>query len=376
MRITAAALLAVLCAVFSAGSASSASTLSCGEDITSGGTYVLASDLSCGPDPIRVDAGLDTTTTIDLGGHTLSGGGIFLAIYGQVTIEDGTIANASNGVWAGEGAVQLNSVQLRDNSTGIQMPYGRGTVTILDSSITHNSGDGVELGAFVDFDIERDVFASNGGNGVTGLCDGAGTFRNDVFVKNGRSGVLLNGCEATIENDAFVANGGDGLNISDTSLFIAGDVLEDNVAIGNNGHGIIANLPVTDRGGNLAGGNRTSPQCVNVACGPLPSDTTPAQCVPIAMTEGQPKQLVVAVQDSQSGIVAISHSETNATVNFSFTPGTASSVAVTATKIVQTVGSHVTLTVTDRAGNTTTCDPRWRAAKHSATVAPKRGARG
>lgn len=77
------------------------------------------------------------------------------------------------------------------------------------------------------------------------------------------------------------------------------------------------------------------------------------------MINGPPKQIQVTVQDSGSGLgsIVVNTSTNSNTVVPAFVQGTTGSVVVTGTKIDQSKGSTVGLTVTDAAGNVTTCDP-------------------
>jgi hypothetical protein len=93
------------------------------------------------------------------------------------------------------------------------------------------------------------------------------------------------------------------------------------------------------------------------------ADLTPPTCVLTATIPGPPKQIQVTVQDTGSGISSIGHTETNAQVAYSLSPGTTSSVVVTATKLDQSKGSFLALTVTNGAGGVTVCDPVVPAAK-------------
>lgn len=92
-------------------------------------------------------------------------------------------------------------------------------------------------------------------------------------------------------------------------------------------------------------------------------DATPPSCGISQVVAGPPKQLIIAVQDSDGGLAAppngiVVTSSTNATVSIpSYAEGTTSEVDVTATKVDQTQGSTVGLRVTDVAGNVTNCDP-------------------
>jgi hypothetical protein len=103
-------------------------------------------------------------------------------------------------------------------------------------------------------------------------------------------------------------------------------------------------------------------------------------CALTAVIGGPPKQIQVTVQDLSSGLGSIQvTTSTNATtVVPGFTPGTNSAVVVTATKIDQTTGSRIALTVTSVAGVVTTCDPVWpgKAAKPTSRVKHLRVGRG
>ena len=100
------------------------------------------------------------------------------------------------------------------------------------------------------------------------------------------------------------------------------------------------------------------------------TDTTPPMCELVALVPGPPKQIQVEIQDTGSGLnsVAVTAAD-NANVSVpAFTAGTTSPLMVTATKTDQSKSSTVALTITDTAGHTTTCDPRWPAihARHHA----------
>jgi len=68
---------------------------------------------------------------------------------------------------------------------------------------------------------------------------------------------------------------------------------------------------------------------------------------------------MIAVQDSGSGLdKVVVDSNTNDTISIpNFTVGTTTLQTVTATKIDQSESATVTITATDVAGNSTTCDP-------------------
>lgn len=88
------------------------------------------------------------------------------------------------------------------------------------------------------------------------------------------------------------------------------------------------------------------------------TDTTKPTCI-IRIVTGPPKQVIVTLQDTGSGIASIevTKSINSSTVVPPFTVGTTGQVTVTATKIDQSKSSQVELKITDVAGNVTICDP-------------------
>lgn len=88
-------------------------------------------------------------------------------------------------------------------------------------------------------------------------------------------------------------------------------------------------------------------------------DTTPPSCTLAGTVAGPPKQIMISVQDTGSGLnTIVVDSNTNDTISIpSFTVGTTAMQTVTATKLNQSLSATVTLTATDVAGNSTTCDP-------------------
>jgi hypothetical protein len=91
------------------------------------------------------------------------------------------------------------------------------------------------------------------------------------------------------------------------------------------------------------------------------TDDTPPTCKLITTTPGPPKSITVAVQDSGAGLEDVSYTSSNVVDPLTFpTPlvvGQTNPFYVTATKLDQTKGAHLSLTITDVAGNKTVCDP-------------------
>jgi hypothetical protein len=82
-------------------------------------------------------------------------------------------------------------------------------------------------------------------------------------------------------------------------------------------------------------------------------------CQLTSIVNGPPKQLIVTMQDTASGLQTIQvAAEVNTTVSIpSFTLGATTPVIVTSTKVDQSQGSEVAFIVTNTAGKTTSCDP-------------------
>jgi hypothetical protein len=87
-------------------------------------------------------------------------------------------------------------------------------------------------------------------------------------------------------------------------------------------------------------------------------DVAGATC-PARVIAGPPTQLQVTVSDSDTGLqsIVVTQSDNADTPVPPFTVGTTDPVTITATKINQSQPAHVTIQVTDLAGNTITCDP-------------------
>ncbi|MFL6233051.1 MAG: DUF3344 domain-containing protein [Thermoanaerobaculia bacterium] len=87
-------------------------------------------------------------------------------------------------------------------------------------------------------------------------------------------------------------------------------------------------------------------------------DIAGATC-PARVIAGPPTQLQVTVSDVNTGIqsIVVTQSDNADTPVPPFTVGTTDPVTITATKINQSQPAHVTIQVTDLAGNTVTCDP-------------------
>jgi len=101
-------------------------------------------------------------------------------------------------------------------------------------------------------------------------------------------------------------------------------------------------------------------------------DVAGATC-PARVIAGPPTQLQVTVSDAQTGLqsIVVTQSDNADTPVPPFTVGTTDPVTITATKINQSQSAHVTIVVTDLAGNTVTCDPVITLVQRSTTTDPQ-----
>jgi hypothetical protein len=105
------------------------------------------------------------------------------------------------------------------------------------------------------------------------------------------------------------------------------------------------------------------------------ADTTPPMCKLVSTSPGPPKSITVVVQDAGAGLEKVVYSGFNIlnppTFPNPLVVGMIDPYYVIATKDDQTQGASLALTITDVAGNTTSCDPTFGIPQHrrSATVA-------
>jgi hypothetical protein len=101
-------------------------------------------------------------------------------------------------------------------------------------------------------------------------------------------------------------------------------------------------------------------------------DIAGATC-PARVIAGPPTQLQVTVSDPQTGLqsIVVTQSDNADTPVPPFTVGTTDPVTITATKINQSQSAHVTIQVTDLAGNVVTCDPVITLVQRSVSTDPQ-----
>jgi Right handed beta helix region len=299
-------------------------SITCGAQITQ--SITLTSNLTCTGTALTIEAPIPIT--VDLGGHTVTSTAapasacrdaptIIVTIPSRgVTVQDGRIRGNGaavcdqfsrgniyqNLVFDGAGweSAQIDThPTIRDN----RFINGAGVVIVKDDTVTIEDnqflggpadktaifasfnvsgtfsgnritgyGVGLDLGDF--FTFPRTVAGntvSGAGIGIrTAAFTRLGTISGNRVAGSSGDGILIIGpafspIVGTISGNTAVGNGGDGIDYQLASPGAA-ITFADNVARGNAGHGIVAPAGAIDGGGNVASGNGTDPQCVNLVC--------------------------------------------------------------------------------------------------------------
>ena len=292
-----AAALAVFAAAIFAAPASSAPSADpqCGDVLTS--DVVLTSNLVCSGDALTI-AGF-AEVTLDLHGHSISGSGVGTGITispslnedlsqstpGHVTVKNGSVRGFQTGIAVvpsfihGDDSVQLDQLSIRANGTGFSGFLGGVETTLADSTIARNLGNGVAVSHFLGFRMINDQVRENGGNGIfAGDQDGLRLLQDSFIAHNGGAGARLESTFATVSGNTFLGNGGTGLSIEESTCFVLGYLVSNNVADQNGGGGMSMAgrsciLPGPPPGGGNAAENNAIFQCVVIVCGKNPGQT-------------------------------------------------------------------------------------------------------
>jgi hypothetical protein len=295
--------------------------LICGSVISKSAT--LKSDLACSGTAIEIDNVAGKMITLNLGGHTISGGGVVVVGSGGiVVVSNGTVTGVSGAAITGHGPVVLRlsrmvvsysvfGVSPDADSTGFQVRNsqfdhdGTGIATdevsaylIADSTFTANglaASLDISNGTFVRNSVvgntngvlsndslrqpitfENNLFAQNTGYGIS---YGQGAFGPPVpeitgnkFVNNG-VGLLWDTdsyspgiVTGSVTRNTFTGNAGDGAEIRVTAG--SSVTVAHNTASSNGAYGIEA-YNVIDGRHNRAGLNGNPAQCLGVLCTPV-----------------------------------------------------------------------------------------------------------
>lgn len=217
------------------------------------GSYVLTSDLLTTPANVVAISVTASPVDIDLGGHTIDGGGAcggspvtgctttggFTGISqsnadppGVLHIHDGTIrgfTNSSVGVPsaiylgnAGDGTVleRLNVLETAGIGAIMVFSDAAGLVRLRDSNVSRDKFYGVACasGNLASLSIERSQFSASGNVGVSlGLCKNV-TITESRFYGNAGYGVLGIGASAALGSNTFSGNNSAGVQYSVATL--------------------------------------------------------------------------------------------------------------------------------------------------------------
>lgn len=283
------AIIGVAVGLVTASPAHAVSSVSCGSVIVV--DTVLTEDLVCDGSSDGLEVGADGVT-LDLGGHTITGPGAYLTPYSGirvtgrtgVTIVRGSITGWQSAVTFNEASHgTVNKLSATGNDRGLTLAGGADHV-VSQSTFSNNGRDGISLGLSARNTITQNVVDGNTW-GITVATYSSGNTISRNTVTNSRSnGIAVFGgsvstvisqntvtgswadgittsadtSESTLSQNKSLMNGGDGFDV-------ARALLVKNTATGNGGHGIVA-VDSTDGGGNKAGANLTTPDCVGIAC--------------------------------------------------------------------------------------------------------------
>ena len=248
----------------------------CGDTITT--SLVLTQDIVCSGDALYVRG--SSNLTLDLNGHSVTGTGtgtgvdIFGAT-GSLVIKNGAVGGfgAGFGFDEDEGVVvTLDHLFVHDNHTGVYVPpFESVAVTLSNSTVTRNSGNGVSAGSRTGgFDVVDDHITNNGGDGVAAATDSLRLIANSFIAHNGGDGAYVSETVSTIGGNTFLGNGGVGLDIIDDACFYLDYYnVSDNIADQNGHGGMFASgteFCVAIPGDGNAAQNNPTFQCVLILC--------------------------------------------------------------------------------------------------------------
>ncbi len=216
------------------------------------GRYLLTrAVVDCDAEPaVSIDA---NNVSFSLGGALVDwdiGGGVqgILTAPGRtgVTVRSGTISDYEYAVeFAGTGSV-VEAIVARGTNAGLNGGTGN---TFRRNTITRSGNTGVTA---TSAHILRNTIAGNALGGSTGGIDASGgVVRNNLVIGNHRSGI--NGDDALISGNRVIGNAWRGIEVNSDCT------VEDNVVVGNGGHGIDAGNPDNTIRGNAVVGNGGDP---------------------------------------------------------------------------------------------------------------------
>jgi hypothetical protein len=269
---------------------------------------VLTHDLTC-PHGFYVPFAIDHPVTIDLRGHTLTvpgatcgPPGTCIGLDNFTEVANGRlVASISNAtsvhhIWV-DGQVWMSSSSGSDAPSSLthsvvtgQVRHFGGVGGVIDSNIlTGGVAVANDLRVLEGIQVTRNWVVASPGAGIS-VQDNlpsyvSGTVSHNIVWRSAGSGIEIGGSlflagAVDVESNLVVRNGGDGIRVLQTGpAFYPPGVapgpvtLRDNVALGNDGHGIDASWStlttetgIVDGGRNRALFNGTPPGCIAVSC--------------------------------------------------------------------------------------------------------------
>jgi len=166
-----------------------------------------------------------------------------------------------------------------NDQRGVSLSW-EGQWTVENSTVGHNGGTGIYAGPLIYNLTLRDNRVSD--NLVDGIRlqnqdDGATISGNEVS-RNGGDGIHVDTSDSHITDNTTRGNGGTGIWVRESvdTSFGPAYLIADNISQGNGEYGIRACIDpnfspqclpgMIDGGGNVAGGNQLTPQCINIIC--------------------------------------------------------------------------------------------------------------
>ena len=185
------------------GRAAATDVTACHQTVVARDTGVLQADLTCSDSATAVF--LDDRATLDLGGHTITGGGIFClgrrcSIIGPGTVQQVVGIGNSAAIYAGSpgGRLSVQDLTLTDNAFGIVSNAFKNTFT----NVTASNNQHIGILAFGN---------TNGSNVITND-NGETGFASEL------KGIHLIGLTATGNGQAGLINNGHSTHLTDSTL--------------------------------------------------------------------------------------------------------------------------------------------------------------
>jgi hypothetical protein len=253
------------------GSAQRLTALTCGLTVRT--SVVLANDLGpCSGDGLDVGA---NGITINLNGHTITGGGshwgIFDHSYTSVTVENGTLTGFASGVRFENGASggRLQGLRLTSNASCGADVDGSDHVVLSGNYAVSNPHEGFCVSNGSADQVAGNWVEANGIDGIDVIDDNAVVVSQNRMLNDSENGLYVGeNTTGQVSGNVVNGNGFDGINSVDAAL---GLTLNGNRASFNGRLGINAAPGQKDGGGNVVQDNATAAQCKNVVCAEVSS---------------------------------------------------------------------------------------------------------